>query len=150
MTPDIRHYGVIKNRKLVLHEPELYNKVVESLEGKEFCLTIKKRHKPISPNKHAYYRGGILGVLYQTEMFHHLDNKDQIHDLYFAPKFLPYVKPVVINGKTKEMVGIRSLADLSDSEMGEFIERVIADCEMELGTAIMSPETYYSKYYNKT
>jgi len=149
MTPEIRHYGLIKNRRLIFNEPELYNKVVESLEGKEFCLTLKKRHKQISQNKHAYYRGGILGVLYQTEMFSHLDNKDQIHDLYFAPKFLRYVKTITVNGQTKEHSAVRSLADLSDEEMGTFIERVIADCESELGVAISDPETYYSKYYNK-
>lgn len=149
MTPEIRHYGLIKNRKLIFQEPELYNKVVEALEGKEFCLTLKKRHKQISQNKHAYYRGGILGVLYQTEMFSHLDNKDQIHDLYFAPKFLTYTKMLNINGQQKEVRAVRSLADLSDEEMGLFIERVIADCESELGIAISDPETYYSKYYNK-
>lgn len=149
MNLEIRHYGRVKNRKLHFDIPELYNRAVESLEGKEFCLTIKKKHKAVSQNKHAYYRGGILNVCYQSEMFSHLDNKDQIHELYFAPKFLAYKKLLEINGAKKEVTAVRSLADLSDDEMGEFIEKVIADCETELNLEIHSPETYYSKFYNK-
>lgn len=149
MTPEIRHYGFVKNRKLIFAEPSLYNKVVESLEGKEFVLTLKRRHKKVSQNKYGYYFGGILGVLHQTEMFSHLDNKDQIHELYFAPIFLSYSRLIEINGQKKEIKGVRSLADLSDEEMGTFIERVRAHCEMELNVEIHDPETYYSKYYNK-
>jgi len=149
MNPEIRHHGFIKNRKLIFQEPELYNKAVEALEGKEFTLTLKRKHKQVSQNKYAYYFGGILAVLYQTEMFSHLDNKDQIHELYFAPKFLSYTKIIEIGGVKQEKKGTRSLADLSDEEMGAFIERVIADCETELNIEIYPPETYYSKYYNK-
>jgi len=149
MNPEIRHHGFIKNRKLIFQEPELYNKAVEALEGKEFTLTLKRKHKQVSQNKYAYYFGGILAVLYQTEMFSHLDNKDQIHELYFAPKFLSYTKIIEINGVKQEKKGTRSLADLSDEEMGAFIERVIADCETELNIEIYPPETYYSKYYQK-
>jgi hypothetical protein len=149
MNPEIRHHGLIKNRKLIFQEPELYNKAVEALEGKEFTLTLKRKHKQVSHNKYAYYFGGILAVLYQTETFSHLDNKDQIHELYFAPKFLSYTKIIEINGVKQEVKGERSLSSLSDEEMGLFIERVIADCENELSIEIYPPETYYSKYYNK-
>lgn len=149
MTPEIRHYGYVKNRKLIFKEPQLYNKAVESLEGKEFVLVIKKRHKSVSQNKFNYYFGGILAVLFHSEQFSHLDNKDQIHELYFAPKFLSYTKEITVNGVKKMVKGVRSLSDLSDEEMGKFIERVRIDCETELGVEIYDPEVYYSKYYNK-
>lgn len=42
-------------------------------------------------------------------------------DLYFAPKFLTYTKMLNINGQQKEVRAVRSLADLSDEEMGLFI-----------------------------
>lgn len=146
MKCDLKHYGLIKNGKKTYFNPELYYGQLRQLEGKEFCEVISEVKKRPSTNLNNYYRGGILPTCYQSEKFSWMDNKDQIHDDYFAPKFLSYVKLIMIDGKPKEITMIRSWAELSMKEATEFVEKVIADCEMD-GIHIMEPSEYYNKYY---
>lgn len=148
MNCDIRHYGRVEKGIKIYFNPDLYRDQLASLEGKDFCEVIKQKHKKPSNNQYGFYRGGILPTCYQTEMFNHLDNKDSIHEDYFAPKFLGFSKMVEVGGKKYEFWKVRSLADLTEKEMSEFITRVLAECDLN-GIEIPSPEQYYSKYYNK-
>ena len=148
MKYQIYHTGRVRNGKTIFDNVELYQQNLLELEGKEFSLIIKEKHKKPSNNQYGYYRGGILPVCYESEHFINMDKKDDIHEYYFAPKFLSYKKLVVIGGQTKEVSRVRSLADLSNKEMSEFIERVISDC-YELGIEVMPAESFYNKYYQK-
>lgn len=111
-------------------------------------VVVKKKYKKPSRNQYNYYRGGILGTCYKSEFFSSLDNKDDIHDLYFAPKFLRYKIMVDFGGQKREEFVTRSLADLSNEEMSDFITKVLGECN-ELGIEVLPSELFWLKYYNK-
>lgn len=143
----IRHRGKVKDGKLIYYIPELYANNIRALESKEFELVIKEKSKRASTDQFAYYRGGILGTCYETEMFSHFNGRDEIHENYFAPLFLSYKVMVELPTKKYELTKVRSLADLNMKEFSEFITRVIAHCESELGITIASSEDYYITKY---
>jgi hypothetical protein len=144
----VKHYGIVERGKKKYYQPDLYERQLQSLEGKRFVEIIQECKQKPSVSQFNYYRGGILPTCYQSEMFCHLDNKDKIHDLYFAKKFLTHRELVVLKDEKYEVNITRSLADLSQDEMSEFIEKVLAKCA-ELDIDILSPEQYYNKYYSK-
>lgn len=147
MSLQIKHFGkVIKGRK-VYNNPELYTAQLHQLEGQEFEEIIKKRTRKVSYSQHDFYRGGILPTCYQAEMFSHYDKPDDIHEDYFADKFLSYKKDVVLpDGKRIQKTKVISTADLNMEEMSKFIEKVLIECEM-LGISIMSKDEYYNRFY---
>lgn len=148
MTVDIKHYGRVENGKKIYYNQPLYANQLQSLEGQQFVEIIKAIRRKPSISQYNYYRGGILPTCYQSEMFCHLDNKDEVHSLYFAPKFLTHKKLAIIGGKQIEVPETRSLADLTQDEMTIFITKVKADCEMN-NISIGDPQDYYNKFYNK-
>lgn len=149
MKPQVRHFGKIVNGKRSYYNLELHHQQLLALEGKEFEEVIKERVKKITISQHNYYRGAILPTCHQSEMFCHYDNKDEIHDEYFSEKFLKYVKMANNPDGTKtEKIKYRSLSDLNRKEMSDFIEKVIADCDLN-GIIVLSPESYYNKLYDK-
>jgi len=144
----IKHFGHVKNGKKFYENLDLYREQIQALEGKNFVEEIKERKVSASMSQYGYYRGAILSTCHKSEMFSYFENKDSIHENYFAPKFLSYKVLVKLPEKTYEQLKVRSLADLSVDEMKEFIERVLADCA-ENGILIPDPESYYNKYYQK-
>lgn len=142
----IKHFGKIVKGRKVYNNPELYASQLLQLEGMEFEEIIKKRTRKTTLNQHAYYRGAILPSCYQSEHFSYFDKPDDIHDFYFAKKFLTITKMINVNGVNKEVKKVISMSEMSDKETSEFIEKVIANCA-ELGIIILSPEEYYNKYY---
>src|SRR5688572_22259529 len=125
MKLQINHYGHVEAGKLKLAIPDLYRQQLAELEGQEVVMVIKKKHKKPTNSQYGYYRGAILGTCFKTEHFNGLDKKDDIHDLYFAPKFLSYKQVVLMGGRKKGVIRVRSLADLTDEEMSEFISRCL-------------------------
>lgn len=148
MKAGIFHTGRVKNGKLLFDVVDFYNQEILALEGKNFVLTIKEKHKKPSNNQFGYYRGGILPVCYESEQFKHMDKKDDIHEYYFAPKFLSYKKEITVNGVLQTATRTRSLSELTSQEMSEFIERVLADCA-EMGISVPPAESFYNKYYKQ-
>lgn len=148
MKIQIKHTGIIKNGKPIWDLPDLYQQQMWELEGKQFTMTIKETHKKVTMSQHNFYRGIILPVCYESEFFRSYDNKDQIHDEYFAPRFLGYKKMIDLPAGKQEIMFIRSLADFSITEMADYITKVIALCETELGINIPNPEMAYNKFYN--
>ncbi len=149
MKIEIRHYGRIRNGEVIYDIPTLYQQQLLELEGKDIVMTLKKRHEKPSRSQYNYYRGAILVACHKSDQFKHFDNKDEIHETYFAPKFLSYKKLVHIEGQRPyEVTLVRSLTELSKEEVSEFLERVLADLannEIECP----EPEDYYNKYYEK-
>jgi len=143
----IKHFGVIKNGRKVYHNPELYSAQLLQLEGQEFEEVIKKRTRKTTLSQHSYYRGAILASCYQSEMFGHFDKPDDIHDFYFAPKFLTVTKMVKDNnGVNREFKKVIHMSDMTIEETSAFIEKVIADCAQN-EIYILSPEEYYNRHY---
>lgn len=143
----VNHYGVIKNGKKYYFNPKLYEDNMRMLEGQQFVETIKKVHKKPSVSTYNYYFGGVLATCHTTEMFSHLDKKEDIHTDYFGPKFLAYKKLVNIGGQNKEIWILPSLADINQEAFSEFIEKCKIECAM-LGIIVLEPDQYYNKYYH--
>lgn len=119
----------------------LLNHCKNELEGKEFELVLKEKHSRVTNSQYRYYFGGVLRTCYQTEMFSHFDKADDIHEMFFGPKFLSYTKVVEV-GKEKSLVKrVPSLTTITRKELGEFIDKVIIWCA-EHSIVILSPEQY--------
>jgi len=142
----IKHFGVIKNGRKVYHNPELYSAQLLQLEGQEFEEVIKKRTRKTTLSQHSYYRGAILPSCYQSEAFGHFDKPDDIHDFYFAPKFLSITKVFNVGGKEVEAKKIISLTEMTIQETSECIEKVIADAA-DNGIFILTPDEWFNRHY---
>jgi hypothetical protein len=145
MTPVVRHYGRVHRGKKIYYNQPLFDRQMESLEGKEFVEVIKEKHKKPSLDQHGYYRGGILGTCLQTEYFAHFLNEEKVHS-FFADLFLKYSEQVITPKESYFIYKIRSTADLSRKEYSEFIEKVKGWC-IENDIVILDAESYESKYY---
>jgi hypothetical protein len=140
----LKHYGVVTKGKLVYFNPLLFLEVITQLEGKEFELVIKEKHKRVSTDAHGYYRAGIIGECLKSELFAGWERED-IHK-HFSDMFLSVVthqKCFDKKGNTihKEVILKQSTADLSSKEMFEYCEKCIQWCAEE-GIVIHTPEQY--------
>lgn len=149
MSADIKHIGRIdENGKKVYYNPELYRSEIDLLRGHEFVEIIKKKHQKITQSQLGYYYGCILPTCHKTNEFIHCDRKEDIHDDYFAPKFLSYDKIVEFNDIKEKQTKIRKIELLSKDETTDFIQRVLGECA-NLNIYIPSPEESYNKYFQK-
>lgn len=143
------HYGKVTNGSLVHYNWPLFKQTLISLEGLEFDLIIKEKHKRVSLDTHGYYRGGIIKECLQYEMFGGW-TEDDVHD-FFADQFLHYYKTLIINhdDNDKTYCNVRkviSTSSLNQKDMNEFIEKVIGWLA-EHGIVIHSPEQYFLGKY---
>lgn len=144
MKPEIKLHGIVKRSKKVYYNPDLYVKVLQELEGKEFEEIVKEKQEKPSKNTHGFYRGGIIASCLTTEKFAGWD-KDEIDD-FFCNMFLSEKIEKVFGTTRTEITRIGSTGDLNQKEMNEFIEKVIHWLSEE-GIEILSPEQYnLSKY----
>lgn len=143
MALTIRHYGKIENGKKTYYNSELYRQQIAELEGQEFEEVIKKRHRKMTNDQSAYYRGGVLGTIAKHDAFIHFNKPDDIHEDIIAPMFLGYTKMVKIRDEQWEKKMVRSTADLNKDEMREFIEKVISWAAIEFGIIILDSTQYY-------
>lgn len=144
--PILKHPGKVIRGKLNFYNVQLWNQQLDALEGKEYDLVIKEKHKKPTLDQFGYYRGGILTTCHSSDIFMHFDKPDDIHENYFAPKFLSYTVMVQLPNEKYELKKVRSMADLTREETAIFIDRVLADCA-ELGIHVLSPEEYYTENY---
>lgn len=141
----IKHYGKIERGKIVYYNPLLFLEVTKELEGREFELVIKEKHKRVSTDAHGYYRGGIIGECLKSNLFAGWE-REEIHE-HFAGLFLNYVtheKCLDKKGNTiyKEVIKKTSTSNLSSKEMFEYCEKCIQWCA-ENEIIIHSPEQYF-------
>ncbi len=144
--PQIRHYGKVMNMRLTFHNKALWYQQLGALEGQEFELVIKKRHKPVTNDQYSFYYGGILTTCFESEIFSAFDKAADIH-AYFEDKFLSFTSMIIVGDVHKEIIRHRSLTTLNKTEMSEFIEKTIIHCINDLDIEILSPELYYTNLY---
>ncbi len=144
--PQIIHFGRIKNCKKIYYNPELYLKQLQQLDGKEFEEIIKEKHIKPSTSTHGYYRGGIISTCLVSEKFGGW-TEDEVHK-YFTNKFLKTVIEKVFEstGDIIELFYIRSTSELTQKEMNDYIEQVVADLTFE-GIEVLSPDEYNLQKY---
>lgn len=144
MAIQIRHYGIMKGRKIHLHNVPLFNKNADALEGKRIELTIKEVHETPSSDQHAYYRGAVIETGLQAECFGGWTG-DELDD-YFCDTHLGFDRMKVIKKKDGSVVNkitrvVPSKADLSKKEMGEFVEKCIVELAQE-GVVVHTADQY--------
>ena len=144
--PQIKHYGKVRNGKISFHNEQLWEQQRWALEGKEFELIIKQRHRPVSNDQYGYYYGGILTTCFNSEIFSAFDKSADIH-IYFEDKFLSYKTMLAVGNNKKEIVRHRSLTSLNKTEMSEFIDRVLIHCRTDLQIEVLAPDQYYLSLY---
>lgn len=128
------------------HNKALWYQQLGVLEGQEFELVIKKRHRKITNDQYGFYYGGILTSCFESELFSNFDKSADVH-LYFEDRFLTYKTMIIVGDTKKEVIRTKSLSSLTKVEMSEFIERVLAHCRADLGITILDPEQYYIELY---
>ena len=89
--------GKVKNGKLLLDTPDLFQKVIYGLEGKDIEVTIQKLRKKRSLNQNSWYWGVAIELISD----HTGLEPEEVHD-FLKDKFLKD-KEIVIGGE-KRMV----------------------------------------------
>lgn len=153
MPPQIRHYGIMKSRKIHLHNLPLYEKNADALEGKRIEFVMKEEHEKPSHDQHAYYRGGVIETGLTAECFGGW-TADELHK-EFADTFLGTSILVRIVRKDGSIVqhtrrDVPSLADLNKKEMSEYVEKCIAFLAQEGITVYDSNAYKLNKYKTVT
>lgn len=145
MAIQIRHYGVIRNRKVLLHNVALYDKNIESLEGKQIEFAIKELHETPTTEQYAYYRGAVIETALQAECFGGWE-ADEV-DKEFSDMFLGIDRQVYYQRKDGTVISrITRFVPSKDSsfpkkQMAEFIDKCIMFLAKE-GIEVHSPEIY--------
>lgn len=119
---EIWQHGFVKGSTLTPYNPTLHSHVLQHYSGQEveYCIR-KKRSKP-TLESHAYYRGVILPVCIQSEIFGGW-TLDRVHK-FFANLFLKDVTTEEVKGQIYTNVDVRSTSNISKKRMGEFIDAV--------------------------
>ncbi len=144
MAIQIRHYGIVRGKKILLHNLPLFNKNIESLEGKQIEFTIKEKHETPTTDQYAYYRGGIIETALTAECFGGWTG-DEV-DKYFSDKHLGYNVEQIIRKKSGVEHRLTRVIPSKDSsfprkKMAEFIDKCIMELAEE-SIIVLTPEQY--------
>lgn len=120
---------------------DLWYHQLQQLEGKEYELTIKEKYKKGTEDQFGYYFAGVLNTCYNTNEFSHFDKAQDIHDLFFAPKFLSFNKMVETKYEKFEVQITPRLSSMSKKEFSDFLEKVISWCG-DNNILILTPQEY--------
>ncbi len=141
-------FGKVTNGNLVHYNYPLFKQVLSQLEGLEFDLVLKEKHKNVSLDTHGFYRAGVIKECLNYEMFGGWTD-DECHE-FFADMFLSYVKTIkVITSQGtayREKRETASTAGLNQREMNEYVDLVITWLAGQ-GIVIQSPESYFLGKY---
>jgi len=127
MKPATLFRGQVVDGKLKLERRDDFAALVQSLEGKQIELTLRKYSRPRSPNQNRYLHGVVIPLIAECCGYDPEEMKTAL-----KLKFLRAGDDV--NGLAR----VRSTADLSTAEMTEFIEQV-RRLAAEMGCAIPAP-----------
>ena len=148
--PIIRHYGVVRNGKVRLHNLKLYNINKEALEGKQIEFTIKEVHESPTLDQYAYYRGAVIETALTAECFGGWSG-DEV-DKELSDMFLGIDRMVEYTRKDGDKVNkITRYVPSKDGSfpkksMAEFIDKCIMFLAQE-NVIVHTPEEYKLNKY---
>ena len=119
--------GIVKGFKLTFFNEPLYGNILGYYNNKQVEVCIREKRKKVSPETHGFYRGVILPICLQSEMFGGW-KINEIHD-YFASKYLADIKEKILNGNTIIIKTTLSTGGISQALMNQFIENVRQELE---------------------
>lgn len=118
----IWQHGFVKDGVLKPYNQSLQKQVLDFYNNQQVEFCIRKQKQKATLKSHAYYRGVILPICAQSEIFGGY-SKDKIHEL-FASLFLKDVKTMEVAGKIHMVTHILSTSVLSRKAMADFIDHV--------------------------
>jgi hypothetical protein len=138
-----RHTGIVNEAgtKIKFNQQNLYDRQLLFLAGQKIELFIRKERQPASKEQFRFYVGVVLKEAHRHDQFVHYNQAIDIHEDVIAKKFLTEYK--IIEDSPRKSV--KNLEDLSEEEMWELTERVIAYLATEFNIEIKSKENYYIK-----
>jgi hypothetical protein len=110
-TPIRRFLGFIKDGDLYLEREWQYQKLLTRLDGAEIELTIQKRRKPKSSQQNRYLHGVVIPIFADHLGYDNLEMREAL-------------KWRFLQVETGKLPTVRSIADLSSTEMTEFIDNI--------------------------
>ncbi len=132
--------GFVKNFNLVPYDEKLYANILGYYNNSQIEFCIRRKKKNTSAATHRYYRGVILPIAKQSNMFGGT-TIDNIHK-YFVRKHLQDVVELQVNGMPVIIVTDLSTSEISQKRMNEFIEAVrqeLLENNIETPDAIKEP-----------
>jgi hypothetical protein len=138
-----RHTGIVNDagNKIKFNQQNLYDRQLLFLAGKEIELFIREARKSASSQQFRFYVGVVLKEAHRHDQFVHYNQHIDIHEQVMAPKFLTEYN--ILEGSPRKTV--KNLEDLSEEEMWELTERVIAYLATEFNIEIKDKSNYYIK-----
>jgi len=119
--------GFVKGFKLKAFDDHLFSNILGFYENKQVEFCIKEKMKKVSGATHGYYRGVLLPVAAENELFGGW-TITEIHD-YFAEKYLSDVKEKIMGQDVIIVKRILSTRDISQKTMNHFIQQVRQELE---------------------
>ena len=148
--PIVRHNGYIENGVVYYHNIDLYNRKIQSLEGKKISVTIEEYREKATKDQFGFLFGGIIPTALEHECYAGWEKRELVN--HFENEFLmePVRKFKKINNKEVACpIWIaRKVSELDTKEMTIFIEKIIARLAEE-GIVVLSPDEYKTKKYGK-
>lgn len=147
---EYKHYFKVIGGKFVWENPDVFQFVKQSLEGKRGFAIIKEIEEDISPNQFAYYFGGIIRrECMNSEVFSGM-KEHEIHSFLLKTLRGTIQSIMLDNGKIHLIERIPDFANFGKKEMARYIEETIAYLQVEFDIHPKPAEHYkYNKYYIK-
>lgn len=117
--------GFVKNFQLVPYDEKMQANILGYYNNSqiEYCIRRKKRQPSVAT--HRYYRGVLLPLAKQSNMFGG-ESIDKIHK-YFVRKHLQDVVELQVNGLPVIIVTDLSTAEISQKRYNVFIDDVVKE-----------------------
>lgn len=137
----------VKNGKLKIHDKIGFLESLKTNEGKSFVLAVKPVKELRSVQQNNYYWGVVLKItaIAISEALGKKFSPDYAHE-FFKGEFLKEDLEIVRDGQTIVVPRIKSTAELTKGEFGEYVEKIKEWAQDKLNCFVPSPESYYSDY----
>lgn len=126
--------------KLSGYASETLRQFVQTLEGKDVEVTVKRKRAKRSDNQNRYYWGVVIPIIHNSfrDLGHRL-NAEEVH--FFLKQKFNYQSLVNVNG---ELVGEipKSTADLNKLEFMEYVDKISQWANEILEVIIPEPSKY--------
>ena len=144
-----KHYFKVINGVFVWEEPDVFDYVKKSMEGKRGYALIDEVENDPTPNQYAYYFGGIIRKECMNSESFAGWTEMEIHD-FLLREVEGSVKIVKTSEGNKAFIGSPDFASFKKRKLALYVSKVIAYLQTELDIHPKPPEHYkYNKFYIK-
>ena len=115
-------FGTIKNSKVILREPDLFNLHISRFDGKDVEVIVRPARSKRSLDANKFY----WGIVVELAARHFGYTKAEMHEI-----FKSMFNSEVIHFQKKEVKIVKSTASLSVKRFSEYVDRCIRFCAEE-------------------